>query len=124
MGINFKINFTTKIKVNGKEYGSPEEVPEPQRQIVKDAMKSAYAPGGHSRISVNGIGYDSPEAMPPDVRTTYEEALKKAEVTAQQIGTPALPGAPVQESGVSLRTTIFLILIVGLALLLIIYTPK
>lgn len=133
MGIDFKINFQTKIKVNGKEYGSVEEVPPEHRHIVQDAMASAQNPFGHAKLTVNGVGYDKPEDMPPDARRTYEEALQKARDIARRTGddTPlpdqrpgALNGAPVRESGLSGRTLAILLILIAAAFLIKYFTPK
>lgn len=133
MGIDFKINFQTKIKMNGKEYGSMEEVPPEHRHIVQDAMASARNPFGHAKLTVNGVGYDKPEDMPPDVRRTYEEALQKARDMARRTGddTPlpdqrpgALNGAPVREISLSGRTLVILLILIAAAFLIKYFTPK
>ena len=127
MGMEFNVNIKRKIKVNGKEYDSLEEVPEQFRQTVQHALDSAGAPGVHRKITVNGVGYDSVEAMPPDERRLYEDALKKAEGVAQLTGADAprpLPDAPVPEGGISKRTIMVLVLLAGLALLLKFFAAK
>jgi hypothetical protein len=125
MGIDFNINIKRKITVNGKEYGSPEEVPEQYRQIVQGALNSAASPTGHSGITFNGIGYDSPEAMPPDTRVMYEETLRKAKAAAQNTGcTVPLPATPAPEGALSKRTIIILLLLTGLILLIKFYTHR
>ncbi len=129
MGMDFKISFKTKITVNGKEYGSMDEVPEEHRETVRNALDSAATPFGRSKITVNGVGYDSVEAMPPDVRKKHEEILKKAEAEALRSGTTLSamgirPETPPKEGGLSLRTTIILVLLAGLLLLLKFYGPK
>ncbi len=119
MGIDFNISIKRKITVNGKEYGSPEEVPEEYRHIVQNAMSSAGTLMGHSKITFDGAGYDSPEAMPPDTRMRYEETLRKAKAAAQSTGnTVLLPEIPAQEGALSKRTIIVLLLLAGIALLL------
>ena len=124
MGIDFNISVKRKITVNGKEYGSPEEVPEQYRQIVQGALNSAGSLTGHSKITFNGVGYDSPDAMPPDTRMKYEEALRKAKVVAQNTGSAVpLPGTLVQEEALSKRTIIILLLLAGIALLLKLFKP-
>ena len=124
MGINFNISIKRKITVNGKEYGSPEEVPEQHRQVVQNALDSAGTFTGHSKITVNGLGYDSPEAMPPDTRRIYEESLRKAEAIGRSTGsTVSLPATPAPEGALSKRTIIVLILFAGLALLLKLFAP-
>lgn len=133
MGIDFKINFQTKIKLNGKEYGSIEEVPSEHRHIVQDAVAAARNPFSHGKLTVNGVGYDKPEDMPPDVRRTYEEALQKARDMARRTGddTPLpdpqpglLNGAPVKESGLSGRTLVILLILIAAAFLMKYFSPK
>lgn len=152
MGIDFNINITRKIKVNGKEYDSLEEVPQEHRQAVQDALGAAGT-GAPGKININGTGYDSPEAMPPEARRIYDESLGKARALAQekgidlaafgikpgpdgqpapeaepglsiQLNLNAPPGAPAQEGGLSLRTTVILAILAALALLLIFFAPK
>lgn len=120
MGIDFKINITRKIKVNGTEYGSPEEVPEQFRQTVKDALGQAGA--GSGGINFNGVTYDGAEAMPPEVRRVYEQALEKAGAEAarsgQQLELPQRQPKP--EGALTGRTlAIILILLAAAALLFI-----
>ena len=120
MGIDFKVNFKTKIKINGREYGSLEEVPQELRHTVEDALAKA-SPGSSGRITVNGVSYDGPDEMPPDVRRLYEEALAKAGDTARRTGMPA-PQAQVgftlkPEGALSPRVVTAIIAVAGLALL-------
>ncbi|MFA5161205.1 MAG: hypothetical protein WC421_03080 [Elusimicrobiales bacterium] len=121
MGIDFHINIKRKITVNGKEYGSPEEVPEHYRQTVRNVLDSAGTLAGGSKITVNGMGYDSPEAMPPDTRRIYEESLRKAKVVSQNTGMP-MPALE-QEGALSRRAIIILLLLAGLILLLKFFRP-
>ncbi|OGS07834.1 MAG: hypothetical protein A2270_01180 [Elusimicrobia bacterium RIFOXYA12_FULL_51_18] len=121
MGINFNIDIKRKFTVNGKEYGSLDEVPEEQRQIVQNALNSTEPGAGRHKITVNGIGYDSPEAMPPDARKVYEEALKKADAVAQRSGmsfsTPrAVDIKP--EGSLSSRAITVLLVLAGLVILI------
>jgi hypothetical protein len=114
MGIDFKVNFKTKIKINGKEYGSMDEVPEQYREKVRGALNSAGA-AGHGKLVVNGTAYDSVEAMPPDARELYEEALVKAAAKARETGMnlPA-PAGPAGEGAISART----VAVIGILLLI------
>jgi len=127
MGIDFKINVTRKITVNGKEYESLEDVPEEHRHTVQNAMGMAgtAAPG---KMIVNGVGYDSLEAMPPETRRIYDDALRKAGEAAQRKGINLSgfgmqPGSPAQEGGLSPRTTIILIILAALYLLAKFFSP-
>lgn len=121
MGIDFNISIKRKITVNGKEYGSLDEVPEEHRQNVQNALGAAEFGAGGCKITVNGIGYDSPEAMPPDARKIYEEALKKAETAAQRSGPPlsAPRAGDIKPEGFfSSRTITALLMLIGLAILI------
>jgi len=77
MGINVKVkwNFT----VNGKKYGSLEEMPEDIRKAYEKTLV-ASPDGGlsiskTSRIVFNGQEYESVDAMPEDVRSLYENIM-------------------------------------------------
>jgi hypothetical protein len=142
MGISFKVNITKKIKINGKEYGSVEEVPEQYRQAVQNALGTAQSGLTAGKITVNGIGYDSPSDMPPDVKATYEEALAKAQAAAKENGmapeeigvrtgnNPQLSintnpeQAVKEEGGLSVRTMIILVLLAALAILTLTHAPR
>ena len=124
MGIDFNIDIKRKITVNGKEYGSPEEVPEQYRQIVQGALSSAASPTGHSKITFNGVSYDSPEAMPSDTRRLYDESLGKPKAMEQSTASPVTPPANLAPEGVlSKRAVVVLLLAAGLVLLLKFLTP-
>jgi len=122
MGIDFNISIKRKIVVNGKEYGSLEEVPEQHRHTVQNAMDSAAFAGRNSTLTVNGVVYDSPEAMPPDTRRIYEESLRKAKEMSQRTGMP-MPGTLSPEGMLSERTVITILLLAGLYLLLKYFQP-
>jgi len=83
MGINLVLK--TRIKFNGKEYGSADEMPADERQAYERAMAS-WADPGHangmiirtqmsSKITINGQEYDGADHLPPEVRKTYETAM-------------------------------------------------
>lgn len=127
MGIDFKVNFKTKIKINGKEYGSVEEVPEEHRGTIQNAMSAAKGPGGHKKMIVNGVGYDNIDEMPPEVRDRYKEALSKAKVITQSSNTSPqeLRSGNIKPEGfLTSRTVTILILLAGLAILLKLFAPK
>ncbi|HOW89705.1 MAG TPA: hypothetical protein PL037_05430 [Elusimicrobiales bacterium] len=108
MGIDFKFNVTRKITINGKEYRSPDEVPEEFRGVVRDAIGRAASEPGQRRISADGITYDGPEDAPPDIRGGYVETVRRA---------PFGPGAPdkyraqAPERTLSARTVIIALLV-------------
>lgn len=119
MGFDFNISIKRKFTVNGKEYGSLDEVPVEHRRTVQNALNSVES--GGRRITVNGAGYDSPEAMPPDVRKIYEEALGKADAEARRTGmTLSAPraGDIKPEGYLSSRVITALLLLAGFAILI------
>ncbi|MCX5786568.1 MAG: hypothetical protein NTX59_12870 [Elusimicrobia bacterium] len=121
MGIHFNIDIKRKFTVNGKEYGSLDEVPEEDRQILQNALGPAGLGAVRRKFTVNGTGYDSLEAMPLDVRASYEEALKKADAAAQQSGmtlSAPRPGDIKPEGFFSSRTITVLLVLAGLAILI------
>lgn len=81
MGIKLNVNF--KIKVNGKEYGSAQELPDAVREAYDRARNdpSALGAGGvafaqRTKIVVNGQEYAGVGDMPPDVRHMYQKAME------------------------------------------------
>jgi hypothetical protein len=81
--MNVKVNVKRKFIVNGKEYGSVEEMPEAIRQAYEKAVANTGSrePGNitsiaSSKIVFNGQEYASVDAMPPDVRQMYETVMK------------------------------------------------
>ncbi len=72
MDINVNFNVKRKYIVNGKEYGSVEEMPANIRQAYDKALESRKG-----KIVFNGQKYENVEAMPPDVRQAYEEMMRK-----------------------------------------------
>ena len=81
--LNVKFNVNRKYIVNGKEYGSIEEMPENIRQTYEKATSSLRTNSGTSlegtkkKIKFNGQEYENAEAMPLDVRQTYDEMMMK-----------------------------------------------
>ena len=94
MGIQIKTNV--RIKVNGKEYGSVDELPpEIQDAYRKQMGVKLGTPGTQGAITVNGKTYKSLAELPPDERMRYEEIMKVVNA-----GNPA--GAP-EKSGIRLQ---------------------
>ena len=79
--LNF--NLKAKIRVNGKEYASAEEMPAKVREAYARALgDTAVLRSGarlatklNAKISVNGVEYDSPNEMPVAERRLYQDAL-------------------------------------------------
>lgn len=73
-----KIDVKRKLKINGKEYASREEMPEHIRHLYDQALAksgcldSENAAPFASKIVFNGNEYESVESMPADVRQLYE----------------------------------------------------
>ena len=84
--INVKFNAKRKYIVNGKEYGSIEEMPANIRRVYEKAADSlgtnlGASPGNTKKeIMFNGQKYENAEAMPPDVRQMYDELIMMVEM--------------------------------------------
>ena len=65
------MSIKIKIRVNGQEYSSVDEMPDDLRQIYEKAL-----PGGvPSKITFNGQKFSSVDEMPPEIRQKYEAVL-------------------------------------------------
>jgi hypothetical protein len=144
--MNVNVNVKRKIKVNGKEYNSIEEMPPDIRNAFEKAMASRAGSGRQedpatvqTKIIFNGIEYKSINAMPQDIRQLYEKVLKAAEtgaapaniITAGDIsgiqaepknyGTTSMGNVvtPIKtEPAISSRTLIIGVMIIALVILL------
>lgn len=80
-----KIEVKCKLKVNGKEYASREEMPENigsayDRALANASGSDSANPGAPAtRIVFLGQEYSNLDSMPDDVRQTYEEVLSTAQ---------------------------------------------
>lgn len=106
------VNVTVKRKfvINGKEYGSPEEMPEDVRKIFEKGLSLSVhgdiSFGVHpkSKIVFNGREYESLDTMPADVRQTYDAVMKAVETgetpsaASLGLGGAAPPGDVREES--------------------------
>jgi hypothetical protein len=78
-----KFNFKAKIRVNGKEYASAEEMPAKVREAYARAVgDTAVLRSGarlaaklNARIIFNGVEYNSPNEMPAEERRLYQDTL-------------------------------------------------
>jgi hypothetical protein len=76
-------NLKAKIRVNGKEYASVEEMPPKVREAYARAVgETAVLRSGarmatklNAKISFNGVEYDSPSDLPVAARRLYHDAL-------------------------------------------------
>jgi hypothetical protein len=143
--MNVNVNVKRKFKINGKEYGSIEEMPPDIRNAFEKAMASQAGSGQQinpatmqTKIIFNGTEYQSVDAMPQDVRQLYEKVLKAAEtgtapaniITADDIsgmqagsknyGTTSMGnmGNPTKtEPAISARTLIIGVLLIALIII-------
>jgi hypothetical protein len=93
--VKINLNIKSKFIVNGREYTSPEEMPDDVRKAYETAKGfrfGALHTEGYtqftSKITFNGQEYENPDAMPPDVRQTYDHVMKsvlKGEVPLELI---------------------------------------
>ncbi len=120
-----KINFNLKrtFKINGKEYGSLEEMPPGIRALFEKAaaangLHQASATNAASKIVFNGVEYESMDEMPTYIRSLYQNILQSAEAGRQQpagrqtgarIGS-SLPAEP----SLSVRSLVASLLVAGL----------
>lgn len=78
-----KFNFKAKIRLNGKEYASAEEMPSKIREAYARAVgDTAVLRSGarlaaklNARITFNGVEYNSPNEMPAEERRLYQDTL-------------------------------------------------
>ena len=107
-----KIKVTTKIRCNGQDYASSEDMPTDVRRAYEEAMTSLKDSGGvqagkAKKVILNGREYGSVEEMPDDVRQLYERA----------IGSVADNGSTGSRNRSGSKTILFLIALSGLAAL-------
>ena len=101
INLNVKFNLKRKYIVNGKEYGSVEEMPANIRQIYEKAASRgtnllAGLENTNKKIVFNGQEYENVESMPSDVRQMYDETIKMLEM---KVASPdAVSGKPVSFS--------------------------
>ena len=87
MKINFNIKRT--FKINGREYGSVEEMPPETRAVFEKG--SALATGGDrttgtkARIVFNGVEYENVDEMPTYARNLYDQAMKAAHAAPKPV---------------------------------------
>ena len=85
--VNFKINVKKKFTINGREYGSIEEMPEDIRKAYEKAVRGGVLSGSNAgvrsaKVVLNGQEYRSVDDMPAAIRQIYEgtmEALRQKE---------------------------------------------
>ena len=106
-----KIDVKTKIKYQGQEYSSVEDLP-PE---VRAAYEKAMATGGVSvsrKTVFNGQEYASLDQMPAAERQLYEDALKLSHDTAAIAPAREVDSAALLTSRQWQLVTIFAVLVV------------
>jgi hypothetical protein len=132
MPINF--NVKTKIKVNGIEYNSPEEMPPDVRGIYEKAMANREGSTSNtkvnSKITFNGQTYGSLDEMPLDVRRIYESVMAAVDKNGDGIPDslqsgggatfePSAPFIPPQRNAAPVKTNTRAITVALIALMLL-----
>ena len=86
------ISVHSRIRINGREYASPDEMPDGDRQVYERVMSDAANGGAlaqplsSAKIVFNGQEYGSVEEMPATARQLYDGVL--ASVEANRSGLP------------------------------------
>ena len=138
MPINF--NVKTKIKINGKEYNNPEEMPADVRSLYEKAIANRQSSetniqlNTNSKITFNGQTFNNLDEMPADVRRIYDSIMAAVDKNGDGIpdslqgdgGTAMEPSGPFlpmqnQVTAPSKASSIILV-ITGLLLLLLLGT--
>ncbi len=103
MGI--QVNIRRRITVNGKEYGSVDEMPVDLREAFEKAMAGgSSAQARKTRIVFNGREYDGLAAMPAETREAYEKILKAAETGDVPAGLASgIAGSAASRAGAAIR---------------------
>ncbi len=124
--MKLNVNVKRKFRINGKEYGSLEEMPEDVRAIALKTMDrpgtpSGEAQSGSSKIVFNGVEYASIDEMPTYARNLYEQAVEAARTATQGASSvQRRPGPNMIEAepSISARSIAAVVALIALALLL------
>lgn len=88
---SMNINVKTKIRYNGREYSSPNELP-PE---VRSGYERALAGTAHGEITINGREFGSENEMPEEMRNFAEDVMNlvqnNGEVTLPVFGRSSEP---------------------------------
>jgi hypothetical protein len=69
-------HLQARIRIRGREYADPEQVPPEIRQKCQSALSALFAtPRLNSRIVFNGREFTNPMQLPDEGRRLYEDAL-------------------------------------------------
>ena len=123
MTVNFKTNVKRVIRYKGQEYSSADQLPPEARAayesaLAKGTVASSAVPGVKQQIVFNGQHFDSPDQMPAAERKLFEDAIACVRdqvpvATAPMAGSSSSWLTPVQ-----LRLVLFVAAILGLVLVL------
>jgi hypothetical protein len=126
--MTLNVSFKRTFKINGKEYGSLEDMPEDVRLAFEKKAGSAGSntPGIPAKmpspIVFNGIEYPGIDEMPTYARNLYEQAMAAAEADAQGSAAdhdPRRGSQPVRaEPSFSAKSAVAAFVLIALALLL------
>ena len=78
------LNIKTRIKINGKEYSSADEMPDDIRRLYEQVMQGNVQKT--TKIKFNGQEYAGVEEMQPEVRKMYEAVMGVVETHPQPDG--------------------------------------
>lgn len=107
--MNIKVTVKHKLVVNGREYGSPDEMPEDLRHAYERAMGGGHGMAGltqlKSKVVFQGKEYETPADMPDEARKLYDMAmatanLERSRATEVSQGSDAKPAGLVERDGV------------------------
>ena len=103
--MDVKLNVKYKFKVNGKEYGSLEEMPAPIREAYEKAVANSKGINTEiflsGKVVFNGQEYESVDSMPADIRQMYETIMKT--VKSGEIPATANTGLDIGEKAADFR---------------------
>jgi hypothetical protein len=101
VALNF--NVQTKIRINGQEYASVDEMPPAVRELYQSTLVKAKAVQS-TKIIFNGQEYSSPDDMPPEVRALYQAAMNTAQnIPPRLLDNPASPAVPANRFTLRIR---------------------
>jgi hypothetical protein len=66
------VTIKSKIRYNGQEYSSPNELPAEARAAFEKALHDGAV---KKRFTINGQSFDSEQSMPADIRKLCDDAL-------------------------------------------------
>lgn len=125
-----KLALKTKIRINGQEYNSPDEMPSEVRSLYEKALASrGIQVKTNSKIRFNGQSFNSLDEMPADVRTVYDSIMAAVDKNGDGIPDslqkdgaavePTAPLLPPQDQVISASKTSPRLLVLGLTIILL-----